>query len=129
MPTLIPSDILKLTDSHGQEVTNFEWIDPENPRLLISPEIGKTYTCTVYLKNTHPVFRVLHVRLSHSYEDVRIFPEYIDSLKSHKSTPIKIVWKPFTIEGITEKIKNHKVFVEIQNHCIVETVAEVAEEV
>jgi len=129
MPTLIPSDILKLCDSHGKEVTLFEWIDPESLKMLIQPTIGKTYECTVYVKNTHPEFRVLHIRLSHSYEDIRIFPEYIESLKSWKSVKIKIVWRPFTEKGISEKIKNHKVFVEIQNHCIVETISEVKEEV
>ena len=129
MPTLIPSDILKLCDSHGKEVTNFEWIDPENPRLLISPEIGGVYEAVVFLKNTHPEFRVLHVRLSHNYQDIKIEPSYIESLKSQKSVKIRLIWKPFTKKGISEKIKDNKVFVNIENSCMVEVVSEIPEEV
>jgi len=127
-PTIIQNDILKLCDKSGKPIEKFDFIDPENPKLLIDPSLGKTYVCTVFIKNTHPEFRVLHIRLSHSYEDIRIFPEYIESLKSGKSVKIKIVWKPFTTQGIEEKIKNHKVFVEIQNHCTVEVVSEIQEQ-
>jgi len=123
----LKSDILKLCDSHGVEVTNFDLVDPSNPKLLINPEIGKTYECTVYVKNTSE-WQVLHVRLTHNYEDLRIEPSYIESLRSKKTVKIRIFWRPFKLEHIEEKIKNHKVFVEIQNHCTVEVVSEIQEQ-
>jgi hypothetical protein len=124
MPTVIPSDILRLTDSHGKPIENFTFIDEKNPLVLISPEIGKTYVCTVKLLNDSE-YRIHHIRFHHDYSDVKIFPEYIDVLKPKKSIMLKILWSPFTTQSIEQKCKNGKITLNFSPSCTVEIISEV----
>lgn len=119
MPTVLKADILKLVDSHDKELKSFEFVDPENPLVLISPELGKTYVCTVILLNDSE-YRIHHVRFHHAYSDISILPNYIDSLKPKKSVLIKIIWRPFSEKGISEKCKDGKIIVNFSPSCTVE---------
>lgn len=112
MPTVIRYDILKLVDKNGRPSTTLDFVDPSNPNVLIDPEIGKTYEATVFLKNDSE-FTVQWIRLIHVYEDVRLEPSYIELLKPNEVVEIKITWRPFTEKGITEKIKDGKVSINI----------------
>jgi len=126
MPTVIPYDILRLTDKNGKSLEKVEFVDPENPLLLIDPEIGKVYESTVFLKNDSE-HKILNIRFLHDYEDVKFEPSFINSLKSQKSIPIKITWKPFTEKGISEKVKDGKVSISFSPSCMVEVISEVKE--
>ncbi len=123
-PTTIANDILKLVDKDGQPLGKIDFIDPESPLVLIDPQIGRKYEAVFWLLNSSE-WKVLHVRFHHDYEDVKLEPSYIDSLKPHKSIAILIKWSPFTTQGIEEKIKNHKITVSIQPSCTVEIEQEV----
>jgi hypothetical protein len=121
----VKDDILKLVDSHGKPIEKFDFVDPENPKILIDPEIGKTYEAVFHIFNSSE-WKVINLKLSHNYSDIRIFPEIIDSLKPHKiSKPISIIWRPFTTQGIESKIKDHKITLNIQPSCTVEIEQEV----
>jgi hypothetical protein len=128
MPTVIPYDVLKLTDKDGRPIEKVEFVDPENPLLLIDPEIGKVYESTVFLKNDSE-HKILNIRFQHDYSDIRILPEYIHCLKKGQKMLLTIVWKPFSEIGISEKIKDNKVSVSFQTSCTVEVVTEIKEEV
>jgi hypothetical protein len=100
-------------------LTKVDFIDPRNSLVLISPEIGKVYTCTVYLKNDS-TYLCSHIRILHDYEDVKTEPSYIENLKPSEVVPIRIDWKPFTEQGIREKVKDGKTLVVIMPKCTVE---------
>ena len=116
MPTIIKEDTLKLVDCFGRPSVTLDFIDPENPLILINPEVGKTYEATVFLKNTSEHL-CQFIRLSHSYEDVKIEPSYIEFLKPNGMVEIKITWKPFKTEHITEKVKDGKVSINFTPSC------------
>jgi hypothetical protein len=123
--TVIPNDILKLVDKDGKELKSFEWVEVGNPNVLINPEIGHKYeTEPFYLWNSSE-WKIHHIKWHHSYSDVKIEPSYIDSLKKHKSIPIKIVWRPFSEKGISEKCKDGKISLSISPHAVVEIIQEV----
>ena len=118
MPTQIASDTLKLVDRFGRPSTTLDFKDPENPLVLISPEIGRKYEAKAYLKNDSE-YLCQFIRLIHAYQDVRLEPSYIEFMKPSETVEIRIVWKPFKTEGITEKIKNGKTILNIQPSCTV----------
>jgi hypothetical protein len=107
MPTILKDDELVLVDKDGKPIRKVEWVDPENSACLINPQVGRTYTCTVYLKNESE-FELHHFRIMTSFPDVRFEPTYISHLGPYEKVKVEIVWFPFTHEQITSKIKDGK---------------------
>jgi hypothetical protein len=120
-PTILKDSELVLVDSSGKPIRKIVWVDPENPACLINPQVGKTYTCTVYLKNESE-FELHNFRIVTVFPDIRFDPSYIQHLGPYQKEKIEVIWSPFTFEQITSKIKDGKFWANVLVKCTQEIV-------
>ena len=95
MPTYITGELKFYSDKECKTPFRFDFAR--------TPEIGRTYQWTAYLKNEseYPAF---HVRILHDYGDLKIEPSYIESIKPSEVIEVTITWRPYCEQGISEKI-------------------------